>query len=102
MRYLLLTYYTQASGKIDEAMTVTNRIRTKDWQTVNVIMDFKEQKVVKASVKDQTIPKDWERIVGYYYPFYTNIMERLLQENGHELPAVEPQDTAVVDEVSKD
>ena len=83
MRYLFLTYYTQANGKIDEAMTVANKIRRKDWQTANVILDFKEQKVLAAGMKDTSIPKDWDRIVGYYYPFYTNIMERLFEENGH-------------------
>lgn len=85
MRYLLLTYYTQANGKIDEAMTVSNKIRTKDWQTANVILDFKEQKVLTARMHDTSIPKDWERIVGYYYQFYTKIIERLFEENGHPL-----------------
>ena len=86
MRYLMLTYYYQATGKIDEGMTVATKVRTKDWQTASVILDFKELRVLKASLRDTTIPKNWERIVGYYYPFYTNIMERLLQENGHTLP----------------
>lgn len=86
MRYLMLTYYTKANGKIDEGMIVTTRVRTKDWQIANVILDFKGLKVLKASLRDNAIPKDWDRIVGYYYPFYTNIMERLLQENGHKLP----------------
>jgi len=86
MRYLMLTYYTKPNGKIDESMTVATRVKTKDWQIANVILDFKELKVLKVTVKDSTIPKDWDHIVGYYYPFYTNIMERLLQENGHELP----------------
>ena len=83
MRYLLLTYYYQANGKIDEGMAVSTKVRTRDWQTANVILDFAEQKVLKASLRDTTIPKDWDRIVGYYYPFYTSIMERLLTENGH-------------------
>ena len=83
MRYLFLTYYTQANGKIDEAMTVANKIRRKDWQTANVILDFKEQKVLVARMKDTSIPKDWDRIVGYYYQFYTQIIERLFEENGH-------------------
>jgi hypothetical protein len=83
MRYLLLTYYHQASGKIDEGMTVTNRVRTRDWQTASVILDFRDQQVLKASIRDTAIPKDWDRIVGYYYPFYTRIMERLFEENGH-------------------
>ena len=85
MRYLILTYYYKADGKIDEGMTVSNNLKTKDWQTANVILDFKEQKVLKAHTKDTVIPKDWDRIVGYYYPFYTNIMERLFEENGHVL-----------------
>jgi hypothetical protein len=82
----MLTYYTRPNGKIDESMVIATRVKTKDWQTANVILDFKEQKVLKASVRDSAIPKDWDRIVGYYYPFYTSIMERLLQENGHKLP----------------
>jgi hypothetical protein len=83
MRYLLLTYYYQANGKIDEGMTVTKNLKRRDWQTVNVILDFKDQKVLKASTRDQTIPKDWDRIVSYYYQFYSSIMERLFTENGH-------------------
>ena len=85
MRYLLLTYYHKANGKIDEAMAVGTRVRTKDWQTANIILDFKELKVLKCSMRDADVPKDWDRIVSYYYPFYTNIIERLFHENGHEI-----------------
>jgi len=85
MRYLFLTYYTQPTGKIDEAITISNRIRTRDYQTVNLILDFKEQQVVKSSINNKTIPKDWDRIVGYYYQYYPAIMERLFKENGHKL-----------------
>ena len=81
----MLTYYYQANGKIDEGMTVATRVRTKDSQTASVILDFKELKVIKAALRDTTIPKDWDRIVGYYYPFYPAIMERLFKENGHQL-----------------
>ena len=83
MRYLMLTYYYKADGKIDEGMTVSNNVKRKDWQTASVILDFRDQQVLKASLRDNTIPKDWDRIVGYYYPFYTSIMERLFTENGH-------------------
>jgi hypothetical protein len=40
-------------------------------------------------LRDTTIPKDWDQIVGYYYPFYPAIMERLFTENGHEVPQLE-------------
>ena len=89
MRYLLLTFYTQASGKIDEHMVVANNIRRKDWQTVNVILDFKECKVIKSMVAGQLATKDWDTLVGYYYPFYTQLIERLFEENGHEMPTAE-------------
>ena len=99
MRYLLLTFYTKASGKIDESMSVSTRVRTKDWQTANIILDFKECKVLKSSVNGTVTTKDWDAIVSYYYPYYTNIIERLFHENGHPLPksdTIEPATTETV------
>jgi hypothetical protein len=86
MRYLLLTYYTKPNGQVDEAITVTTRIKTRDYQTVNVILDFKEQQVVKASMNSTTVPKNWDAVVSYYYQHYPAIIERLFQENGHVTP----------------
>lgn len=83
MRYLFLTYYKKPSGQVDEVMTVATRIKTRDHQTVNVILDFKEQQVVKATMNDTTVPKNWDAVVGYYYQHYPAIIERLFQENGH-------------------
>ena len=96
MRYLMLTYYHKADGKIDEGMTIATRVRPQDWQMANVILDFKELKVLKASLRNNNISKDWDQIVGYYYPFYTNIMERLLQENGHKLPTNDVESVTVL------
>jgi hypothetical protein len=90
MRYLLLTYYTKPSGQIDEVMTVTRKLKTRDWQTANVILDFKECKVLAASVRGMTATRDWDTVVSYYYKHYAATIERLFVENGHELP----QDTA--------
>ena len=54
MRYLLLTYYTKPTGKIDEVMTVARKLRPRDWQTCNVILDFKDQRVLLCSVAGLT------------------------------------------------
>ena len=91
MRYLLLTYYTRPSGKIDEVMTISTRLKRKDLQMTNVILDFKEQKVIQCSVAGITANKDWDTIVGYYYQHYAATIERLFQENGHKLPKAEPE-----------
>ena len=91
MRYLLLTYYTRPSGKIDEVMTIAKKIKKRDWQMTNVILDFKECKVLLCSVAGIAANKDWDTIVGYYYKHYAATIERLFQENGHELPKAAPE-----------
>ena len=83
MRYLLLTYITKPSGKIDELMTIAAKIKRKDWQTTNVILDFKEQQVLLCTVAGITAKKDWDTIVCYYYQHYAATIVRLFQENGH-------------------
>jgi hypothetical protein len=85
MRYLLLTYYKKPDGKIDESMTVSKNVRRKDWQTVNVILDFKDLKVLKCSVAGMDGVKDWDIVVSYYYQHYSHTIERLFNENGHVL-----------------
>jgi len=83
MRYLLLTYITKPDGKIDELMAIASKIKRKDWQTTNVIMDFKEQKILLCSVGGLTANRNWNTIVSYYYQHYPATIERLFTENGH-------------------
>lgn len=92
MRYLLLTYYRKANGQIDEAMAVSRNIKTRDIQTVNVILDFKKLEVVKCSMDGVNVPKDWDRIVQYYHQHYASTIERLFAENGYEI--VKPEQPA--------
>jgi hypothetical protein len=93
MRYLILTYYRKATGQIDEVMAVSKNIKRRDLQTANVILDFKEQQVVFARMGDQQVPKDWDRIVAYYYQHYAHTIERLFEENGHPLNILVEQRT---------
>jgi hypothetical protein len=83
MRYLILTYYKKATGQIDEVMAVSKNIKRRDLQTANVILDFRDQKVVLASMGGDQVPRDWDRIVSYYYQHYAHTIERLFEENGH-------------------
>jgi len=93
MRYLILTYYRKATGQIDEVMAVSKNIKRRDLQTANVILDFRDQTVVRASMGDQQVPKDWDRIVSYYYQHYAHTIERLFEENGHPLNILVEQRT---------
>ena len=91
MRYLILTYVKKASGQIDEQMEVTRRVRTRDIQMANVILDFKELKVLKCTMGGEQVPRDWDRIVGYYYQHYAATIERLFNENGYQI--VKPEES---------
>ena len=90
MRSLTMTYVTRANGKIDEVMAVTRNIKRSDLQTCNVILDFKKLSVVKCTMNGTNVPRDWDRIVGYYHQHYASTIERLFNENGYEI--VKPED----------
>ena len=85
MRYLLITYVTRPKGNIDEVMSVSKNVRSRDLQTCNVILDFKRLEVVKATMDGTTIPKDFNRVVEYYYQYYQSTIDRLFAENGLEV-----------------
>lgn len=90
MRYMLITYFRKADGKIDEVMAVSKNVKTKDIQTCNVILDFKKLEVVKCTMEGQNLPKDWDKIMTYFYQYYESTITRLLKENGYEITKQEP------------
>lgn len=85
MRYFILTYYRKADGRLDESMQVSKRLKTRDLQTANVILDFKTLQVEKCHMGGVQVPKDFHRIVEYYMQHYENIIQRLFAENGYEI-----------------
>jgi hypothetical protein len=88
-----MTYVTRPGGKIDEVMAVTRNIKNSDLQTCNVILDFKKLAVVKCTMNGTTVPRDWDRIVGYYHQHYASTIERLFNENGYEIVKPEEPET---------
>jgi len=44
------------------------------------------------------VPRDWDRVVGYYYKHYQSTIERLFNENGYEI--VKPELTPHADTIS--
>ena len=93
MRYLILTYLRKANGQIDEQMAVANRVKPNDIQTANVILDFKKLAIVKCSMGNIQINREWDHIVSYYYQHYANVIERLFNENGHVMAIGTPTKT---------
>ena len=97
MRYFLVTYIRKPNGQMDEMTSVSKRLRTKDIQMVNVILDFKEMKVLNANLQGTTIPKNWESIHNFYYQHYKATFDRLHEENGRRV-IIEDEDKSTVDQ----
>lgn len=81
-------------------MTVTRNIKPRDLQTANVILDFKKLQVIKATMGDTVVPKDFNRIVEYYHQHYASTIERLFAENGYQVELAPIESTATEPEAN--
>lgn len=77
MRYLKITYVRRATGQMDEQVEIVKRLRARDISEGSVILDFRDRAVVKASVGDQTAPRDWQRIRDFYHQHYSDVIDQL-------------------------
>jgi len=77
MRYLLVSYLKNPKGQMDEQVCVARNIRNNDIQTCAVILDFREGRVVKATLNGTTIPRDWIKIRDFYQKHYKKLVEDL-------------------------
>ena len=76
---------------MDEVVSVSNNLKRNDRQTAAVVLDFKTQTVLQCSMNGTTVPKEWDRIVSFYYQHYTSTFDRLAKENGIEFKQAEPE-----------
>lgn len=100
MRYFVITYIRKPSGQMDEQNQVVRNIKARDLQMASVILDFKKLEVVKATLNGVVVPKDFNRIVEYYYQHYKNVIDRLFAENGYEVVANPVEETKDVSEAN--
>lgn len=77
MRYLLVTYLAKPNGQIDEQVQISKNLRTKDHQTCNAILDFKDQKIVKCVIDGKRVETSWEQLRGYYAQIYPDVINNL-------------------------
>lgn len=77
MRYLLITYLRKPGGQIDEQVGFSKRVRDKDIDTCNVIMDYKDKKVVKCFIEGKKIDTDFDAMDTYYKKIYPELITQL-------------------------
>ena len=62
---------------MDEVVSVSKKIKLRDSQSSAVILDFKTQQVIQASMDGVTVPKDWGRIRDFYHQHYARLVDDL-------------------------
>ena len=77
MRYMLITFFRKPGGQIDEQVGFSKRVRKTDEQTCNVILDFKEKKVLKCIIDGKLTPTSFEKMHAYYKEIYPQLVEQL-------------------------
>ena len=63
--------------QMDEIVSVSKKIKTRDYQSSAVILDFSKRQVEIASMDGVTLPKDFQKIRDYYYQHYSKVIDDL-------------------------
>lgn len=77
MRYLYITFYKKPGGQIDEQIGFSKKLRSQELQTCNVILDYKERKVIKCWIEGKILPTDFDRMHDYYKKIYPQLIDQL-------------------------
>lgn len=80
MRYFMISFFRKVGGQIDEAVSVSKRVRTSDTMNANIIMDFAEKKVLKCVIEGKVHDTTFERMRDYYAKIYPNLISQLEKE----------------------
>lgn len=83
MKYFIVQYFTQPDGKMEEQIWIAKKLKKRDLQTANVIMDFSQNKIIIANLKGSVIPKDWIAIRNYYHRYYPKVIEEMESYNNN-------------------
>jgi len=94
MRYFIVRYLKKPNGQMDELVAVSKKIKTSDAQCAAVILDYKLRRVEKAHLDGNSVPRDFERISGFYSQHYPSIIKQL--EAMNQPPAQSTTDTTAV------
>jgi len=95
MRYFIVKYVRKPDGKLDESVSASKNLRTRDIQTSAVILDFQTQQVLQSTLDGVTVPKDWWKIRDFYHQHYKKMIEDL--EAFHGLKIINDRSDANLD-----
>lgn len=94
MRYFLVTFYRQPGGQINEEVRAAKRVKTSDYSTCNIIVDYGTKQVLKSVIEGKKHETDYIRLTDYYKKVYPKLIEQLEKEGPTELKQTDNKITA--------
>jgi len=91
VRYLLVTFFRQAGGQINEEVRASKRVKPADVSTCNIIVDYALKKIEKCTVEGTKVDTDFDRLNEYYKSVYPNLIAQLETEAPISLKAKDDQ-----------
>jgi hypothetical protein len=79
-RYLMITFVRKPNGQIDEMVTISKRVKASDTQMANIILDFKERKIIKCVIESEVVNTNWDMLTEYYKKVYPVLFSQLEKE----------------------
>jgi hypothetical protein len=78
---MLIKFFRKPGGQIDEQVGFSKKVRLIDEQTCNVILDYKERKVLKCVIEGKVTPTTFEKMDEYYREIYPQLVQELVKIN---------------------
>lgn len=101
MRYFLVQHIRRPNGQIDEQASFSKKLKTSDHQTMNVILDYAENRVVQCVIEGKRVERDFESLSAYYENWYPQIVKQLKRE-APTMAKAEPDTGLVEDDTESD
>jgi hypothetical protein len=80
MRYLMISFFRQPGGEINEEARISKRIKPADITSCNIIVDYATKKVEKCTVEGNKLDTDFDKINEYYKKVYPAMIATLEKE----------------------
>jgi hypothetical protein len=77
MRYFFVQFVRKPSGEIHEQVTWSKKIRDIDLQMMNIIVDYREKKVIKCVIENNVVDTDFNRLDQYYRQYYPSLIDQI-------------------------
>ena len=72
-----MTYLRKPGGQIDEQVGFSKKIRDKDLDLCNVIVDYRDKKIVKCMIEGKKVDTNFDAMNDYYKKIYPELITQL-------------------------